>query len=191
MGYAFSVYGVDTQKVAAFGDSADTKLLATVLKNQARDVAANRSWFEDEIGEGAPDLAAALTEIAAGKCSNKASGFQYAYAVELLCKQFGKRIDDLSLAMSMDETIDPFLEVAKIKGGTLKLLGVGVLPIKIPRPDDFPLYGTLDPDGVTKLAAAMKALQPLTKGTDAEAVVTELASWAKQAKTTGLVWFTY
>jgi hypothetical protein len=36
-----------------------------------------------------------------------------------------------------------------------------------------------------------KALQPLTKGTDAEAVVTELASWAKQAKTTGLVWFTY
>src|SRR5947207_6509076 len=143
MGYAFSVFGVDLAKLQAAWGSNNTRLAATIKKNQASDLAGNDEWFADEIAKGAPPIGKAIDEIIAGKPTKKKFGFQYAYALERLCVHFGKRIDDGDLSSGIHESLDPLLKKVK-QPKTAKLLCTGTFPLAIPAPREFPEIGTIN-----------------------------------------------
>lgn len=193
MGYSFSVYAIDLKKLRKVWGKKDTELLSEIREEHADDISDNDESFEDDIIEGgAPIVARALYEILAGKPEKKDHGFQYGYALELLCKHLGERVDEESLTW-FDDILDPLLKKAKCPKTEL-LLGAHVLPLKIPMPNDFPEIGTVEPNGCIAGLGVMQTIAPLAKGNDdAKMVIDEVTGWfdkAKKAKA-GLVWFVY
>src|SRR5262245_21450577 len=167
MGYGFSVYSVDLKKLRTARGSKNARLAAAIKKKQAERFTHADDWFADDIASGAPSLATALDELIAGKPTKKKYGFQYGYAIELLCEHFGKRIDEGDLSSRIDESLDPLL--AKAKKPTLsKLLRSGVFPLAIPEPRDFPEIGTIDAKAMTALGSALAAIEPMIPPDDDE-----------------------
>jgi len=119
----------------------------------------------------------------------KQHGFQYGYAVEVLCKHFGNRVDKASLTW-FDETLDPLLKRAK-QPSIGKLLRRGQSPISIPKAD-FPEIGTLEPHQQTVMARALGAIITVDNE-DARYVIDELRRWLAAAKKRkhAIVWFVY
>lgn len=194
VGYSYNVYAVDLARLQKLWGSADDKVKKALLKKQATRIAENDETFEDTIQDGAPTLTTCIDDIFAGKITKKQHGFQYGYALEVICAHLGSRIDDLELSW-FDEFLDPYLKKAK-QPSTQKLVGRDVRPIAIPKPEDFPEIGTIDAAGMTKLAAALDAIEASVEedeDDDAAEVMEELRGWlslAKKAKQQ-IVWFVY
>lgn len=191
MGYAYSVYAVDLKKLKRLWGKRDKKLGKALRAKHAEDIKQNTDWFDDAIAErGSPTLGRAIHEILDGKCAAKGHGFQYGYAVELLCRELGGRVDEVSLTW-FDDVLDPLLKRAK-QPALAKLLGKGVRPMPIPAPADFPEIGTIEPAGLVKLDAA---LAKLDDGGDenTKMVIDEVRGWCARAKKQkrGVVWFVY
>jgi hypothetical protein len=189
VGYAYSVYGVDLKKLRPQGK----KLFAALREKYADDVSEADDWFDTHIIErGAPTRLRALWQLMMKLPLQKDAGFQYAYCVEMLCQHFGERIDDVSLTWFSD-VLDPLLKRARQpKSDTL--LGKGISPIKIPKPADFPEFGTVTPAGCIAGTRAMGLVKPLTGGDqNLDMVVDEVTRWfaLAKAKKRGLVWFVY
>ncbi|MEO8700768.1 MAG: hypothetical protein ABI867_12030 [Kofleriaceae bacterium] len=195
MGYAYSVYAVDLAKLTKLWGSSDTRLAARLAKAHADEYASKDEWFEGDIAKGAPAFATAVTEVLAGRPTQKKHGFIYGYAVELLCQHLGSRVDEVSLTW-FDKALDPFLKKAK-QPKLAKLLGAGILPVPIPKPKDFPEIGTIDAKAGAALVAAMDAIAPLAPPPDdfcnAGAVIVEVRAWVTRAakRKRQLVWFLY
>lgn len=193
MGYSFSVYAVDLEKLKAVWGSADDKVKNALKKKLADDITENdETWAEQIASEGVPSTETALDDIFAGKATKRKHGFQYGYALEIICRHLGKRVDDLDMTW-VDELIDPLLKKHK-KPNAQKLLGSGSFPMPIPKPADFPEIGTIDAAGMTALGAALDAIEEDAEDDDdATEVIEELRGWlasAKKAKKQ-IVWFIY
>ena len=195
MGYAYSVYAVDLKKLKPpAGKAARRKLFDELREEYADDIREADEWFESYIIEqGAPIRSRALWELLHGSCSQKQWGFQYAYCLELLCKHFGRRVDDTSLTWFSD-VLDPVLKKAKLPR-TDVLLGKDKYPVAIPRPKDFPEIGSIEAKRCPSNAAAMTKVRALVDPDDDNLlmVVDEVTRWfarASEAKQ-GLVWFVY
>jgi len=183
MGYPYSAYAVDLAKLrAAPGSKALARAIGKKLEGELE---RNTEWFAADITNGAPTLESALSEIIAGTTPKKSKhGFQYGYAVELLTRHFGVRIDEDELGYGAHKAIDPFLKKAK-QATFDELTKSGVSPIPIPAIADFPLIGTLDDKAIAALLAALTAAEPFKdKKVDA---------WCGKArkKKRGIVWFAY
>ncbi|MCX5744239.1 MAG: hypothetical protein NT062_17255 [Proteobacteria bacterium] len=189
MGYAYSVYSVDLKKLRPHGK----KLFAELRATFADDLAEADEWFDTAIIEkGAPTRLRALYQLMMKLPLQKDAGFQYGYCVEMLCKHFGERVDDVSLTWFSD-VLDPLLKQARCPK-TDALLGAGVFPMKIPKPSDFPEIGTVTPAKCKVGARAMSLVKPLTDGDEnLDMVVDEVRRWfdAGLANKRGLVWFVY
>ncbi len=194
MGYPYSAYAVDLAKLRAAAGSKNTRLVTAVRAKCERVIESNTTWFAEKIAGGAPTLDAALSEIIAGTTPKRSKhGFQYGYAVEVLTRHFGKRVDEDELGLGASKAIDPFLARAK-RPKLAKLLKAGTSPIPIPAPADFPVIGTLDEKAMAALLAALAAAEPLRdKKVDATGIAVALRSWcARAAKAKrGLVLFAY
>ncbi len=203
MSYAPSAYVVDLDALRAMFGSQDPKLAAKIVKRHASDVADKNAWFADDIANGAPDLAMALTELIAGKCMKKQHGFQYAYALELACKQLGTC---LYAAESINADFLDALQAALPKGAVKKLLTAKHVTenpkriVPIPRPNDFPGMGYFEPAECVAILAVLKSvkLDPderygKFKGEDLIEGLAELRGWFQKAvaKKRGLMVFTY
>jgi len=189
VGYAYSVYGVDLKKLKPGGK----KLFKELREKYAKDVEEADRWHDHYIIErGAPTRLRALWQLMMKLPLQKDAGFQYGYCVELMCKHFGERVDDTSLTWFSD-VLDPLMKKAR-GPKTAALLCAGVLPMKIPKPADFPEIGTVTPAGCVAGIRALTAAKPLT-GDDEnlDMVVDEVMLWFKRAKAKkrGLVWFVY
>lgn len=76
----------------------------------------------------------------------------------------------------------------------MKLLGENVLPIPIPRPDDFPGIGSITLEQAVAAIPLFTAAAELAKDDDdATEVFEEILGWLEAArkKKRGLVWFVY
>ena len=190
MGYAFSVFSVDLKKLAKVWGKNDKKLGKAIREKYAREITEADEWFVDEIVEqGAPTRARALYELLAGKPEKKQHGFQYGYALELLCQHFGERVDQEELR-NFDDVLDPLLKKAKCPK-TGQLLGRHVLPLPIPRPADFPEIGSVTPAGCIAGIGALGTIAPHAPDDNARMVIAEVRGWFERAKKRGLVWFVY
>jgi hypothetical protein len=190
MGYAYSTYAVDLDVLRKTFGGGDEELYRKLKAKYAKEMIENDEWFDHYLAKGAPPLVVALRELIAGKPARKKHGFQYAYALEMLCKHFGGRIDEADLTW-FDEALDPLLKKAK-QPSTGKVIGRGVYAVRIPKPADFPEMGTLDAKGQAALGKVLDAVgEP--EDEDVKYVTDELRSWLKKAKAkkAGIVWFVY
>ena len=194
MSYPYSAFAIDLKKLTAAVGSKDTKLEAALKKKYADDYAEHDENFEDEIGEGAPTLERAVSDIIAGKIPKKSKhGFVYGYAVEKLVQHFGTRIDEDELGLGASKAIDKALKKAK-QPPFEKLTKNLVMPIAIPVPNDFPDISTMTDKDVATFAKALDAIKPLLQGDDgAEEVASAFRSWCTKAqkKKSALVLFAY
>jgi hypothetical protein len=195
VGYAYSVYAVDLKKLKPPKGKAKIKKLFDELKEKhGADIRESDEWFDHYIVEqGAPIRLRALWELLHGTCSQKQWGFQYGYCLELLCKQFGRRIDETSLTW-FDDVLDPVLKRARCPA-TKRLLGKGAFPLPIPAPKDFPEIGTVTAAGCISGLRAMSKVRALVVPDDENLVmvVDEVTQWFQRAKAAkqGLVTFVY
>ena len=142
----------------------------------------NDEWFKSEIVGGSPSLAKALRELIMGSPSSTRHVFQYGYALELLCRHFGRKLENAGFV----EYHSGWLEKV---GGVSAVLGAGP-PVAIPRSNDFPMIGHATPRDAIKILAT----EP-TEGNDPE--VEEAREvfrwWLEQAvkESKGLVLFEY
>lgn len=145
MGYGTSLYMLDVGKLQAIFGSKDMTLLDQLKQRYADRFTGNASYFATEITAGAPSLDQALGEIIAGsippekvgvadrlkatlfgKFHKPRFGFQYGYALEVLCLSMGRMVaDGDSLGMIAELDIDTLLSEDR-------------QPIPIPAAADFP-----------------------------------------------------
>lgn len=130
MGYQTTVYAVDLRDLRAAFGSNDGDLLRDISERYAEDFADADESFETEIAAGALTLEAAIAELIQGTLSGSPStAFQYGYALEILCRHFGTKLDT-----------DMLGEIEGI--GLAEQLATAGPPIAIPTPeDDFPVIG--------------------------------------------------
>ena len=193
MGYSYTVFAVDLKalrKVWGKGKK-NSDLLEEIREDQEDRIADNYESFEEEIIEGgAPVVGRAIYEIFAGKPEKRQHGFQYGYALEMIVRQLGECVgEELSW---FDEFLDPLLKKARCPD-TEAMMGRGVLPLKIPMPNDFPEIGTVEPAGCIAAIGALATIRPMTKDDDTLAIIDEVRGWFESAKKQkrGLVWFIY
>ena len=193
MSHAFSVFAVDLARLKEVRAGKDHKLMVALRKKYARRFAENSEWFAKEIAAGAPTLDQALERIIAGKIPRAEHGFQYGYAVELLCIHLGTRIDQEAISW-FDAQLDPLLKRANKKANTFELLGLGKLPFPLPAAKDFPQIGTLDAKGLATLETALADIAPLApEKSPAALTIADVQGWISRAarKQRGIVWFVY
>lgn len=156
------------------------------------EIADNFESFEDEIIEnGAPIIQRALYEIFAGKPTQKQHGFQYGYALELICRQIGENVIDEEMGWFYDE-MNPLLKKARCPS-VEQMMGEGILPLKIPMPNDFPVIGTVEPAGCIAAVGALDTIRGMTKDDDALYCIDQVRGWFDTAvkMKRGLVSFVY
>jgi hypothetical protein len=91
MGYSANVYAVDLERLRAAVGSMNLALLQQIKRSQADEFEAS----DDRFGDAAHSdltLEQALEELIEGRVSSPACGFQYGYALELLCRGLGKHL---------------------------------------------------------------------------------------------------
>jgi len=194
MGYPYSAHAVELSKLRRAAGSKDAKLEAALAKKYRAHYDENAEWFADAISKGAPTLARAVSDIIAGTVPKRSKhGFQYGYAVEVLVKHFGARIDEDELGLGCEAAIDTYLKKAK-QPSTDKLTKHGVFPVAIPAPRDFPGIGAMTANDMKSLLAAFDKTEPLwAKDAGAKEVAAAFRSWCTKAlaKKRDLVWLYY
>jgi hypothetical protein len=159
MSYGHMFYGVDLDRLKAIYGSRDEKLIAELLKAQAKGIKDNDEWFEDEIrDEGFPTTKQALREIVLGTFGTYEGGeAMYGYALKIICEHIGHRVgaDDVA-----EVAAHPYESQLVISGP----------PIPIPYDNsDFPEIGFLSlaqiPDEINRIdTAPKKARRSLSLG---------------------------
>ncbi|MBK7402005.1 MAG: hypothetical protein IPJ34_38600 [Myxococcales bacterium] len=194
MGAGFTAYAVDLEVLSAVFGGKDRALVTRVEARAGKRLRHADEWFAERIAAGAPSLRTALEEIVDGRCKAKRHGFQYVYALELLCLTLGTQVAHGDLSYRVEQSLDPLLRTAKLPR-LMKVLGKGVVPMPIPKTskvDAYPVCGSLLPDGVDGLRVAIHALQKLPNKDEALTfALAELREWVEGAKERGLVWFLY
>ena len=146
MSYNLQVYAVDIDRLRAAFGSSDATLVSAIKADQADEIKDNWNWFRDEIDGGAPTLDAAVEHIVAGTLPvDGPHGFQYGYAVEVLCRQLG---EELELRGDLGFLAELGLETALLTSGP---------PLPVPPAADFPEVGFLTARQVTVELARFKA----------------------------------
>lgn len=194
MGAGFTAYAVDLATLAAVFGSRDRALVDRVVARAGERIRRADEWFGERIAAGAPPLRAAVEEIVEGRCKAKRHGFQYLYALELVCLTVGTQVAHGDLSDRVEQNLEPLLRAAR-QPRWAKLIGRGVVPMPIPKTskaDAYPVCGSLAPDGVDGLRVALHALQKLPNKDEALTfALAELREWVEGAKDRGLVWFLY
>jgi hypothetical protein len=190
MGYPISAFAIDLKKLKP---NKSEDFLSEMIEEFEEDFDDNWENFEEQIvREGAPILERALYLLLQGKPLPKEHAFQYGYALEILVKHVGECVNEESLE-DFDDMLDPLLKKARCPN-TNDMLGRGILPMKMPRPNDWPEIGTITPVGCVAGLGAMATIEPLAKGDDDTLmVIHELRGWfeAAKKKKCGIVWFAY
>jgi hypothetical protein len=178
MGYSTTMYAVDLEDVVRAQGSKDGSLVAKIVKRYAADIEESNAWFEEELADGAPTLDEALRQIVDGAPLDADYGFQYGYALELLCRHFGARVDEDQIG---------FIEHL----GLRTKLNDERPPIEIPEPDDFPKISHLKRDELgPEIASLEKQLAAPGEQHDAqEKFIKQLRRAQDRAK--AVVTFTY
>ncbi len=193
MGYYVYPFVVDLEAVRAAVGGNDEKLLAAILKKRKTQIADNAESFADEIAAGAPRIEAALADLVAGRKPKTKHGFQYGYALELVCQHLGKALDAADCAgLETFEEVGKALKSKPLRAVAKALDGGGTPFVPIPKPADFPGIAACEAETCAALAEQLKTLDPDEADLD-EDEVDELKAWFKAAKKAnkGLAFFFY
>lgn len=164
MSYSISAYAVDLKQLEGLLGSKDRRLVEEIRVREAEEIAQQSAWFAKEIQGGAPTLAEALTWLIDGVELPAEHAFQYWYAVELLAKHLGERIDvsglesiGYSYLAEVDEILGSMLGVPSRLHLTTLLERAP--PLKLPALEDFPAVGYLSVGECEEVARVLEGVE--------------------------------
>lgn len=128
MGMGASLYGVDLERLRAAVGSGDRALLGRIRRAEKDEFLDDDAFIE----KGDLSLGQALEELLDGRLSRPDCGFQYGYAVELLCRGLGTCLASLLWWEFFEST--PMRMTRS--------------PVPIPEPDDYPFIHYMTADEV-------------------------------------------
>jgi hypothetical protein len=196
--YGIVPYVVQLDPLRAFAGAAAPAIVERLTTRFKREIETNALVFKRQIDAGAPTLDRALTEICNGQFAGKSHGSQYAYAVELLCAQYGEKQAN-QLVYPIDDQwvirmVDPIFQQLGIASSlTMKRLIHGAWPIEVPTSEHLPYGGFLDVDEVYHAVNAMRGVQMPPFDRDVMNVIGSVRGWLETAaaRRAGLVCFYY
>ena len=113
-------------------------MLANILKAKANNITENDEFFEDEIEHGElPPTAEVIRQILYDECSRDVDGATYGYSLGIICDYLGQPITSSGHGI-YNVGDHPYEEK----------LSQSQLPVRIPKPGDFPEIGHLTAEQV-------------------------------------------
>jgi len=182
MGYGTLAYAVDLDRLRSAYGSKDRAMFQAIEKREADDIRDRDEWFRDRIKRGAPSLREAVAQIIEGQINAPPwAGFQYGYALELLCKHLGHVLENRDRVSFIEHL------------GTPTGLTSSGPPLPISRPEDFPSIGFLTADQVGDEYLRLKDQDLSHERKDLEWAREEFRSFLRLAfeRKLALVTFTY
>jgi hypothetical protein len=143
MSLSLTLYHVDLAQARGAIGSRDDKLRRQLGGRFKADMARADEWFDSAIEGGAPKRYDALRAVIDGGPFDERFGFQYGYAYEMICRHFGRYLNNNSFSPFRGdwlEDVDKGLAQLGISAVKVTSFMVGGLPDPLPRPDDFPGY---------------------------------------------------
>jgi hypothetical protein len=199
MGYILTTTAVDLGKVAdAVGSKNNKRLVSALVKKfgdefeQFDEMAAEAR--EDEDGREALTMQGALTQMVMGEEYNEEFGFMYGYALEYICRHFGKFLPNeewsaMPSGSDWAETVDRGLEAAGVPESVLRVgnhLMYRGSPIPVPEIEDFPAIGYLKRKEVKAAQKSLgQAKLAVIKDKEVLASIRVLQSWLQTCADSG------
>jgi hypothetical protein len=183
MSYGFMVWAVNIDTLKRASGSKDDALRRTIAERFASDLARLNDTFDD----AEPNAAEVLQHIIDGTIPEGARGCSYAYAFKLLVDHLGAFLDNRAVCPWSSPDfghVDRALEAMGVPF-TMDVLYGFSLPVRLPRPDDFPLTGWVDTVTVNAVYDAFSAAPSVNMDLHTTNVVTCVRGWFREAARTG------
>ncbi len=186
MSLSLTTYLVDLTRLRATIGSRDDKLRRQICGRFKDELARADDYFSGEIAAGAPTRRDAVKAVFEGGPFDKRYGFQYGYAYELICRHFGKYLDNNCFSPyrgSWLEDVDAGMKQLGISAVKVSTFMYGGPPDPLPRPDDFPGHGEWSETQCRDLVAQWDASTDRRAAVDGEvlAAIASCVGWARAA----------
>lgn len=182
MSLSLALYLVELDKARGAIGGRDDKLRRQICGRFKNEIGQADEWFATEILGGAPNRRDALRAVIEGGPFDKRYGFQYGYAYEMICRHFGKFLNNNYVSSFRGDWLERVDAGMKQLGMTVKVTTfmVGSIPDPMPRPDDFPGYGEWTRTECHALVSAWGASAARRSEVDPEvlAAVSTCVEWA-------------
>ncbi|MFC5749482.1 DUF7691 family protein [Actinomadura rugatobispora] len=149
MSYSLSLYLVDLAKANGAIGGGDDKLRRMIGGRFKSQLAHADEEFSSLIEDGAPTRYDAVRAVIEGGPYDEAHAFQYAYAYEMICQFYGRRLFNNHFSPYRSgwlETVDKGLSDLGIKAVSVTDFTYGSVPSALPAPEHLPCYGEWSPD---------------------------------------------
>jgi hypothetical protein len=152
MGYGLTTYAVSADKLRSAFGSRDERLLHHVLSVYGDDMASDDARYETALPE-----AEVMREIIYGTISLPNEGSLYSFTFEYLCRYFGAWLSNRHFYPCNSQHLSRMDDALNLPVKLMDLVN-GELPVKLPRPDDFPGVGYWTPEQIAEGAAQLRRL---------------------------------
>jgi hypothetical protein len=158
-------YAVAWQPLREFWGSRNVPEVERIKNVWKTQIAENADIYSYMIQNGAPTLAQALDQLCAGQIQRPDFPSQYAYALEILCVQFGTKLPNAAFSPVeetwLEQKIDPVLKRWGLSMTfTISMLTHGAWPLPIPAARGVPFGGALGPDELEHALMVMRSASP-------------------------------
>ena len=177
-----NVFVVDLDQLREAIASGDKQLVDAICQDQ--------EWFlatiDDIDDEAELKCGEAVAHLICGTPSDKYPGYLYGYAMEAICRQVGRELENICQICGAGdwlEDVDKALQDQKVPIA-LSTLVYGGCPVKIPMPGDYPFIGSWSQESIPPALTALQCLEMF--GLDREMTQTfqQIRSWLADAATT-------
>lgn len=157
-------------------------LLERVLTKFKDQIEVHNDFFNEEIKDGAPDLAMAITHLFSGY-RNQTPSYSYAYALELISRHLGEYYSNCTTLLKCNKLfIDEVDEKLRFLGVdetcTLNSL-IHNLPPWLAEPADSPKVGLLNKDFLIKHRPQINGSLRKVKDAEIKSILTDMNNWFK------------
>ena len=147
--------------------------------------------IDEDLDDDGPTTLEHARRIVLGRAENEGSNAKYGYALQLICEAIGESQPNdqwSSMRSNWFDAVDAALKSAGCPLALTTALFYNGAPLALPRPDDFPGMGHLEPEQAAQLCSALQRVLP-TLPSQPRAAVAQVVGWLEAARGVGLVTF--
>lgn len=184
MSYCLHVYAIDLEKLKSYCGSKNETILKHGEVKLGSLMTHHDDFFTASMPPGTPSVRMALKQLINGEPRHPSYGFQYGYALKLLCELYGSPLNNNGWSATRDSYLEKMQEILKSYGldSYLRRLLYRGAPVEIPVIQDFPAIGYLQLADAVAIDQAMKPVDFSNYDEDIAESLDNFHSWAITAK---------
>jgi len=147
--------------------------------------------IDEDLGDDGPTTLEHARRIVLGQTEDEGSNAKYGYALQLICEAVGQwQPNDQwsSMRSTWFGTVDEALKNAGCPLALTTALFYNGPPVEVPRPDDFPGMGHVEPEQAGILCGALRQALPALPP-QPRAAVAQVVGWLEAGRGVGIVTF--